>query len=85
MRVQSPAMLLRPEIAGIVGLAIAGVSSLGLWLRSLPAGTSGQACPHCGTLQPLPSRPAVLARPVFGRDVCVGCGRNLGERPKSKI
>jgi hypothetical protein len=72
-------MMLRPEIAGIVGLVVAGIASIGVWLRQLPPSTTGKACPRCGTLQPLPSRPAVLARHVFDKDACVGCGQSLSE------
>jgi hypothetical protein len=72
-------MMLRPEIAGTIGLVLAAITSLGLWLRRLPTGTTGKACPRCGTMQPLPSRPAVLAKQVFGKDACVGCGQNLGD------
>ena len=72
-------MLFRPEIAGIVGLVVAGIASIGVWLRQLPPATTGKACPRCGTLQPLPSRPAVLAKHVFGKDACVGCGQSLSE------
>ncbi|RYE87635.1 MAG: hypothetical protein EOP19_03750 [Hyphomicrobiales bacterium] len=76
-------MSVRPEIIGMIGLVVGAISALGLWLRQLlPLSTTGQACPHCGTLQPLPSRPTVLARQVFGRDTCVGCGQKL-ERPAS--
>lgn len=72
-------MIFRPEIAGIVGLVVAGFASISVWLRQLPPSTTGKACPRCGTLQPLPSRPAVLARHVFDKDTCVGCGQSLSE------
>ena len=72
-------MIVRPEIAGVVGLVVAAIASVIVWLRQLPPTTTGKACPRCGTLQPLPSRPAVLAKQIFGRDTCVGCGHNLNE------
>lgn len=71
--------MVRPEIAGMIGLVVSAIATLALWLRRLsPTTTTGEACPRCGTMQPLPSRPAVLARQVFGTDTCVGCGQKLG-------
>lgn len=66
----------------MIGLVVAAIASLGLWLRQLlPAWTTtGQSCPRCGAMQPLPSRPAVIARQTFGKDTCVGCGHKL-DRP----
>jgi hypothetical protein len=76
-------MMIRPEIAGIIGLVVSAIATLALWLRQLsPTTTTGEACPRCGTMQPLPSRPTVLARQVFGTDTCVGCGQKL-DRPAS--
>jgi hypothetical protein len=74
-------MTMRPEILGTIGLVVAALASLGLWLRQLwPITTSGEICPRCGTMQPLPSRPTVLARHIFGRDTCVSCGHKLERR-----
>jgi hypothetical protein len=71
-------MLLRPEVLGIIGLCIAALLSLGLWLR-LPLSSAGRpaVCPSCGTVQHNLSRTAALAHEFMGSDNCISCGRKL--------
>ncbi len=71
-------MLLRPEVLGTIGLCIAALLSLGLWLR-LPLSSAGRpaVCPSCGTVQHNLSRTAALAHEFVGSDNCISCGRKL--------
>jgi hypothetical protein len=71
-------MLLRPEILGTIGLCVAALLSLGIWLR-LPLSSAGRPaiCPSCGTVQHNLSRTAALAHEVMGSDTCIACGRKL--------
>jgi hypothetical protein len=72
-------MLLRPEVLGIVGLAIASVASLAIWIH-IPRGGVGPRsalCPHCGTIQHNLSRTAALAHELVGSDRCISCGQPL--------
>ena len=71
-------MLLRPEVLGVIGLAIAGLASLAIWVR-VPKGYAPRSslCPHCGTLQHNLSRTAALAHELVGSDRCISCGQPL--------
>jgi hypothetical protein len=68
----------RPEVLGLIGLAIAGIASLAIWIR-LPTGYAPRPslCPHCGALQHNLSRPAALAHELVGSDTCIACGQKL--------
>jgi hypothetical protein len=72
-------MLLRPEVIGVLGLALAALASLAIWFR-LPIGANEMrpaVCIHCGTVQHNLSRPVALAHQLVGSDACVSCGKKL--------
>jgi hypothetical protein len=71
-------MLLRPEVLGVLGLCIAGLASLGIWLRITQSGsTRPSVCPHCGSMQHNLSRTAALAHEIAGPANCIACGQKL--------
>jgi hypothetical protein len=75
-------MMLRPEVLGVIGLAVAALASLAIWFR-LPIKASDvrpAVCIHCGTAQHNLSRTAALAHQIMGSDTCISCGEKLGGR-----
>ncbi len=71
-------MPLRPEVLGTIGLVVAALLALAIWLRLPRTLGSARVCERCGTRQPLPSRASALAREIYGHDRCTGCGHQLG-------
>ena len=70
--------MLRPEVLGTIGLCVAALVSLGIWLR-LPLRSAGRpsVCANCGTMQHNLSRTAALAHEFMGSDTCIACGHRL--------
>ena len=73
--------MLRPEVLGVMGLSVAALASLALWLRvPKPGGGRPLVCSNCGTLQHNLSRSAALTHEIFGSGSCIACGKPLVQR-----
>jgi hypothetical protein len=74
---------MRPEVLGIIGLAVAAVASLAIFLRvPIRSLRDPGICPHCGSVQPVFSRPASATRALLGAHKCYSCGQPM-VRPRS--
>lgn len=69
---------MRPELLGIAGLVIAAVAALAIFMRvPIRSLREPAICPHCGSIQPVYSRPASAIRVLLGAHKCYSCGRPM--------
>ena len=72
--------MLRPEVLGVMGLCLAALATLAIWLRvPRPGGGRPLVCNSCGTVQHNLSRTAALTHEFFGSNSCIACGGPLSK------